>query len=128
MNFDRNSPFGTRLRASYAHCAVDTMDLPRHGDVLSIRPLRACTPSQMLSDPEQASGRRLIGPYLAAPQLHAPERLRDALVHVVHAPLPCVRFWIVDEIVAETDGALIVLENKRKLIVFQIRQADRFWQ
>src|SRR5271154_4832929 len=63
---------------------------------------------------------------LAAGEFYAAEGFGGAVHYVVEAPLPGVRFLVVEEIVAEDDRALVVLEKKRKVVWFRIGDADGF--
>ncbi len=61
---------------------------------------------------------------LAAGESYAAEGFGGAVHDVVEAPLPGIRFFVVEEIVAEDDRAFVVLENKMKLVRFRIGDAD----
>lgn len=63
---------------------------------------------------------------LARAQFDATERLRNALVHVVHDPRPSAARRVVDEGVLEGDFAVRVLEHERQRLTFRFRMAGAF--
>src|SRR5271154_5070315 len=61
---------------------------------------------------------------LVVGEFHACEGFRDAVCYVVHAPLPSVRFRVIDEFIFESDFALFILENERQFIFLWTGNAD----
>ena len=67
---------------------------------------------------------RSLDQTLLAGELHPAEGFGDTLIDVVHAPLPCSRGRVIDEIVVERDFALLILEDEWKFVFGRVGYAD----